>query len=278
MTSFVLKLIAITTMLIDHFGAIFIPSNTTLYWVCRGIGRIAFPIFVFLIVEGFHHTSNVKKYLTRLGIFALVSELPFDLAFYQYSYRSNFFADFRRLFILDFLEQSDAESSYLFKTIYIRFMLHQNVFFTLFIGLLLITLMSKIKVKFQNKIIVSVLLQALFVFVACYIAVSLKTDYDSTGILLITAFYLFRKNILLMSVSTLILLNGFMSVILAFSIRNLSGIDVWLRSGGIYLFTVISMICIAYYNGKKGKNIKYIFYAFYPAHLLILFFVHSFLQ
>ena len=70
MSSFVLKLIAIITMLIDHIGAVLYPE---IRWL-RLIGRIAFPIFAYLVAEGFYKTSDIKKYLKRLFIFALVSD------------------------------------------------------------------------------------------------------------------------------------------------------------------------------------------------------------
>ncbi len=89
-----LKLIAVITMLIDHIGAYFlayIPKNEqflfsflgreiTFYYIARFIGRTAFPIFAFLITEGYIHTSNRKRYGINLFIFALVSEIPFNYA------------------------------------------------------------------------------------------------------------------------------------------------------------------------------------------------------
>jgi len=76
--AFTLKMIAAVTMLIDHAGYIFFPQ----YVILRIIGRISFPIFAFLIVEGFMHTKDVKKYIFRMIVFALITEIPFDLAFY----------------------------------------------------------------------------------------------------------------------------------------------------------------------------------------------------
>ena len=102
MSGNVLKFIAIITMLIDHIGAVVIengmlqvqnpdalaailatPQGQAIWkadFVLRCIGRLAFPIFCFLLVEGFQYTRNVKKYAMRLGVFALVSEIPFNLA------------------------------------------------------------------------------------------------------------------------------------------------------------------------------------------------------
>ena len=111
-SGFTLKVIAILSMLIDHTGAAVVekailklPSVTgnadlLAFWtrtdqVMRAIGRIAFPIFCFLLVEGFIYTRDVKKYAGRLLLFALLSEFPFDLALKQ-----GVFAPAARMFIL----------------------------------------------------------------------------------------------------------------------------------------------------------------------------------
>ena len=71
-SAFDLKCIAVFSMLIDHIGAFLFPSEV---WM-RYVGRLAFPIFGFLIVEGFFHTRDLKKYMSRLFVFALISEIP----------------------------------------------------------------------------------------------------------------------------------------------------------------------------------------------------------
>ncbi len=266
MSTFVLKLFAIIIMLIDHVGAIFISPAThpELYIVFRGIGRLAFPIFVFLIVEGFYHTRDVRKYMIRLGIFAIISEIPFDLAFYGiHNGGSNFITDFNSVFSKGF----DIK---VLENILTRLAGSQNVFFTLFLGLALIYLMSLVEVKFQNQLLVSNLLDAALTLVFCVIAKFMKCDYDIAGILLFVAFYLFRSSKLIMSICLFIICGTILSKFRAYS-----------ETGNfLYIISMLAnfaMIPIAFYNGKKGKNAKYIFYIFYPAHLLLLFLISQFI-
>jgi len=264
MDSFKLKLIAITAMAIDHIGAVFI-SQTDYYWLnfaCRAIGRLAFPIFVFLIVEGFYHTSNIKRYLTRLGVFALISELPFDLAFYKHN-TVNILTDINKV-----LEQP----SY-FKIVLDNLLSAQNVFFTLFLGLLLIALMSMVENKFNKNVMdytIANSIDAALTLVICGIAYVLRTDYDVAGILMIVSFYLFRESKATRTICILVIMGSmYCDWNYFFQTYDLYNI--------ISVVAALAMIPIAFYNGEKGKNIKYMFYIFYPAHLLLFFIIGTIL-
>ena len=117
MSSFVLKIIAVISMLIDHSGYLIFNRFSFMNY----IGRLAFPIFAFLITEGYMHTSNLKKYFLRLLIFAILSQIPYTL----------FINTFTNSFSL-------------------------NTLFTLSLGLLAITVYSKL----NNKYLVFYLLQS----------------------------------------------------------------------------------------------------------------------
>ncbi|HHT96411.1 MAG TPA: hypothetical protein GXZ90_00770 [Clostridiales bacterium] len=222
LNSYNLKLIAIITMFIDHFTAVLIPSNTSIYMVLRGVGRLSFPIFAFLIVEGFYHTSNIKKYLIRLGLFALISEIPFDLAFYKKTY----------------------------------YMGHQNIFFTLLLGLILIALLEKIDEKYSNNLWLRNSFSSLLILFISTISIVMKTDYEFAGIFMILAFYYFRGYIVKLGIFIF-----FLQFIL-FGLFQTIG--------------TLSIFIINKYNGKKGKSLKYFFYFFYPAHLMVLYIVYKY--
>lgn len=95
MTAFQIKLLAIITMAIDHVGLFLFPQLTFL----RMIGRLAFPLFAWLIANGAYHTHNIKAYLTRLLLFGLFSQIPFLLTNQQ---QDPFFWELNVLFTLSF--------------------------------------------------------------------------------------------------------------------------------------------------------------------------------
>lgn len=206
--SFTLKMIALITMIIDHIGAFLFPQ----YMILRIIGRISFPIFAFLVVEGFYHTRDVKKYMMRLAVFACISEIPFDL-----------------ICTGKLLEFG-----------------HQNVFFTLFFGVLLMYFYDSQYMTAAKVGCVVLILLAGDIF---------RTDYGAWGILMIFCFYLFRDN-------------------LVGKVTSVSAINL-IAFGSVQSYAVIAFLPIALYNGKKGFSMKYLFYAAYPVHLLILFWIRK---
>lgn len=215
----VLKLIAMATMLIDHIGDIFFPD---VFWM-RFIGRIAMPIFSFCIAEGFSYTRDKKKYLLRLGIFALISELPFDLAFFR-----------------EFL-----------------YFGHQNVMVTFFLTVLTLVLWDRITAAEGKPKPTQVIAGIIVLMAMCIFAILLSTDYSCFGIMTVWIFYQLRKQ--------------------AHWLRSLVGVGflALTRTMGYNIGVVLSLIPLLLYNGKKGKGLKWLFYVFYPGHLLVLYLIYT---
>ena len=219
LTSSGLKWIAIITMIIDHIGATLFPvSQYPDMAVLRIIGRIAFPIFAFLLVEGFRHTRNVKGYGARLLLFAFISEIPFDLAF------------FRKPFYFG----------------------HQNVFFTLFLGLMALVAYRHLKAR-------NVFLSSLSVFAIALLAQLLETDYGMLGVMLMVLLYAFDDQ--RQTVLWIVTVNVLFFVI---------------YMNPRQLYAVMSIPFILMYNGEPGRRLKYLFYGIYPVHLVILYLVETF--
>lgn len=208
----VLKWIAVITMLIDHFAVAIYCSlpgwSYNTYDIMRKIGRISFPIYCFLLVEGFFYTKNLKKYIRNCFIFAVISEIPYDMAIHG-------------------------------RLIYIY---GQNVYFTLALGLMAISMLDKLKYRYDRRCIFYKFMTILsFACLGQFMAV----DYHWKGILFIIMFY-YCHNIEKWK-------------------RNIIGIVAF-----AYEITApLAFIPIQLYNGKRGKQCKYLFYAIYPIHLLI---------
>lgn len=227
LTGRALKWIAILTMLIDHTAVAFIQNGIlisetaisyeawqrwmNLYWVMRYIGRLGFPLFCFLLVEGFCYTHNVKKYIIRLGIFALISEVPFDFALFRSPFSMN----------------------------------NQNVYFTLLIGLVTLCGIR----YFSGKGWKDTILRVLCLLGGLAAAYLLKTDYNMYGVLLIVVLYRFREQVVW---------------------RDLAAGVVLLLCSLVEITGLLAFIPMHLYNGQRGRQMRYFFYVFYPAHLLIL--------
>lgn len=235
MTSFVLKIIALVTMLCDHLGYTLVGHLS--FW--NLIGRIAFPIFAFQISEGYTHTKNLKKYFFRLFVFAVISQIPFHL------------------FLQKFIPNSVGSL---------------NIFFTLILGLLCMIIydcFSNIENKKLNYKIFGIeikkIIAVLFVFLIAYIGKLINVDYGAWGIIVIFAFYLFKNNKLAMIISYICLCvihYGYRIIKYGFNVQYIY----------LAIATMIPIILISLYNGKQGYKIKYLLYLFYPVHLLLLYF------
>ena len=226
-----LRLLAILFMLLDHMWATIIPGNQ---WMTL-VGRMAFPIFAFQITEGFIHTSNFRRYALRLFVFALISEIPFNLF-----YGSSVFYPF-----------------------------HQNVLFTLLLGLLAIHGIEKARREYTFKNIIL----AIFTLIGTFFLGALGfVDYGVKGILTVVAFYLFKGFpwAWIGQLISLILLNITFFNGMYFPV-SLLGYSIDIKVQG---FAILSLIPIWLYNGKKGVNnrvLQYSFYIFYPLHIFILY-------
>lgn len=234
LTGMALKRLALVTMLLDHIGAVILESPVTWAAVAgeemdaffnspglallrqvdiplRLAGRVAFPIFCFLLVEGFLHTRSVRGYALRLGAFALLSELPFNLA----------------------LGDGWRDPGY------------QNVFFTLLLGLLAMAALR----RFGDRGLAGYLLALCCVL----LAELLSADYGAFGVVLILVFYLFRNR------------KG---------ARTLAAcLTLWWGASIFWLEVTapLALVPIWQYNGERGRGgPRYLFYLFYPAHLLAL--------
>lgn len=258
-TGYQLKMIALVTMLIDHIAAVpiwrlykasfgltasmqlsdaigdkvvvWIAGNQDLvyqiYEWMRCIGRMAFPIYCFLLVEGFLHTRSVKKYALRLLGFSILSEIPFDLALGG--------------------QWWDLTKS--------------NVFFTLVLGLVAIWGISYVEKFYEfwkeknwepilGLILTGVAGLSVLAVTGGLAGIVLHSDYGIGGIIAILIIYLCRRQKEL----------GFVLSVLALTVLN----------GDLEILALIMLYQIMQYNGERGKATKYLFYGFYPVHLLVL--------
>ena len=242
MTSFMLKIIGVVTMLFDHIGDI-ISRKVSFSFYFNLIGRIAFPIFSYQLVQGYLNTKDFKKYILRITLFALISQIPFSL----------FLSTYTNEFVL-------------------------NIFFTFLFAILTIFLYKKCNEKFKNNF-----LGLLIVVISSIVAHFIKLDYGAFGILLIFVFYFFEtefkdKNLKLLNIN-LSTKKIFMTISVLFLsfVKYIPDIIKYPFLTNRYLqfslFTFLPMLFILFYNHKEGPKLKYFFYIFYPLHLLILYLI-----
>lgn len=268
-----LKILALATMLVDHIGYMFFPNEM----LFRIIGRLAFPIFAYQIATGYSRTSNLKKYVLRLSLFALITQIPYS--FFNPDIKFN--------------------------------PIHFNVLFTFIvgIGLLYVYDMGFIKIKdyIKNKNYKHLLygisllsLSAIIIILPEVISFMVKGFYLEYGLLalaLVLLFHIFKekKLVAIISIILLYLLHGYYRVALfnsayssALFWSNLINYEfVWskLSSQNVllqlrrYYFNAWGVIALIPIFGLESINPgwiklnKYVGYIFYPAHMAILIFI-----
>lgn len=292
MTYLFIKLIAITTMLIDHiglsYGYISNQLDPNLYMMLRTIGRIAFPIFAFGIVNGMKYTKNKENYLLRLSLFMSISQIPFSILVNT----ENYFVDFRLkdLFFPQLFIENNFDLAlgilllglifYLYKkniklvvslslaiilgtvSIYTKtgFVINNstqlNVFYTLAIGAYIIKSLEDFLENKEDKI--DNILKAVSAGILIIIF-STYSDYGIGGLILILGLYIFKNN----KPASCIYMTFWLMYTYLLGNSNLY----------FFLYSLIAPLSILLYNGQKGnypKIVDKIFYWFYPIHLLIL--------
>lgn len=238
-----LKMIAIIAMLIDHCAAAFNIENMMLYSLMRFIGRITAPIMFYMIVEGYHHTRNVNKYTLRLGVFAIISYIP-----YIY-FCSGALPNLDNFLVL-------------------------NVIYTLFLGLCAIRARNEITNPVPKWTVFSVILILSIPGDRSYMAIIyiLAFDYFRGD---------FKRQAFTYCMITLCsVFSGFSSIIenliyfrepidMSILLMNLSSLGKF-----------IPILLLNLYKGNKGNGgfiVKWGFYIFYPLHLFIIGIVKSYL-
>ncbi len=240
LTAAVLHIIAMTLMLMDHLWATLLPAREWL--TCAG--RVAFPIFAFMAVEGYFHTRSFKKYILRMLLFAVLSEIPFDLM-----YGGTWF-----------------------------YPVHQNVLWTFLLGLLGVWLMEQVRKK--GKTWMYLLVCVLVVPAGLVLGTLCMVDYYGVGVLTVFVFYFLHGRkwwCFLGQLAALYWLNVELLGGLMYPVQ-LFGMEFELCQQRLAL---LALIPIWLYRGRQGyrsKPFQYLCYAFYPVHMLLLVVVLNFIN
>lgn len=226
-----IKTIAIIVMFLDHFASVFLPHTNLISLIFRLLGRTAAPVFCFFIAEGYHYTSNLKKYIARLFIFAAVSHLPYNLAFGFSFFRAT------------------------------------SVIWPLAIGLAALAAIKSEKIHF--------ILKPVILAACCLIAYPFRANWHFIAVLWIVVFGVFHGNFKRQIAGFLTV--GVVCHIIPSLIRFGFFHEAYPQWHQLGIFLAVPLL--AMYNGKPGKKslaMKWLFYVFYPAHLILLYLLSRF--
>ena len=219
-------------MLLDH---LYYAVAELPIW-CTAAGRLAFPIFAFLLAEGFQHTRDLNRYILRMALFAALAEIPFNL------------------FLGDGLFYPD----------------HQSVLLTFTIALLVLVALRR--AEESGSLPLRVLLASGALAGGYLLADLLKTDYAGPGVLTVACFYLLRgrlwwKRLLLTAAMLLIHAVLLPSYYISLPLFG-RALEFPLQA-----LAVLALPLIWLYRGRQGpynRAVKYCYYGFYPVHLLLI--------
>lgn len=254
-STFVLKIIALAAMLLDHLQGTFSETFPVAFgW----IGRIAIPIFMFCIIQGLIHTRNTRKYLLRLYIGSIIMSVgTFILQNYflksQIQIADNIFATFFLLAVLITLAKS-------------KLTMQKKV--GLWIGFVLIQVVSFLLITWLQ------VLPKSYAYLANGLIPNIITNEGSVLFLVLgILMYIFKNNRLKFSAMYIIF------CILLLASAGLSGFTVQnLFFANYQWMMIIALPLMLAYNGERGRSLKYFFYAFYPLHIWILFLIANLVQ
>jgi len=282
-SSFILRCIAAFTMTLDHVSKmiqVFFPLTEELTITCQVlsiIGRIAFPVFLFLVIEGFVYTKNIKKYMLRMGIMAAIIYVGFvgasfilgsDIG-YLIKYLGNIFIDlllYLVFFFFLFHENKKLRWVSIFPFIYnLIILLIQNNYIPYSSGILLNLTAGLFPQYAVLNIFVFPLYPALFYLYSFLVKKITKSEEK------IPTFKESDFNIRVFVYAILVTILGIICHIFTYYPSALNSINFVTQT-----YMLISIPFILLYNGKKGFSNKIVqgaFYLYYPLHLVIIFLI-----
>lgn len=299
LTAFHLKMAALITMVIDHVAAA-LPLPQAVNTLMRSIGRMAFPIYAFFIAEGCRHTRSRERYLLRLGLFGLISQFPFVIAFYGFAWEPErwwyhilipgnvFYTMFLAVACIHIWETLRRQPRWIqlaaIGALAGGLALWACIAFgapwpfiaitlVCFAGLLTAChFLGRRKAEKAPDWLANIL-SALPILPFFLLAEVLSFDYEGEGLALILILYLLKdRRLQLLALSGWIFLEyGWEGGLRLKYVRH-NGWEHALRPDTVLplCFALAAVLLIWLYNGKRGKNIKWAFYAAYPIHIAIL--------
>lgn len=280
MSVFAIKLLALVTMVIDHSAYYLYGSSLIghgLYFAMRTAGRIAFPLYAFLLVNGFEKTSDRGKYLSRLVLFAAVSQLPYTVVFSYENYSLSAVSGFALLWpwyvivpaalavcaVWYFCVRRDASVISLAAAFALAVVklsaggvcllgLETNVFYTLAVSLAGMSVLAMLANRPAN---IGQTLACLAAFIICALCILPHSDYGWYGFALMMLLWMSRRSKPMQA-----------AVLLLWSYAEYA---VYIHNWAYFAAAALAVIPVLLYNGRRGRPVKLFFYMIYPLHLAV---------